>query len=126
MKEGLRMNYTINEIMPKDNRKSFYGKAVVFHFDNGTEALRSYNTIVAVRDAQRNVYRTWDGWSATTGRHIKAFLDMNKNEFAKLPYHCDLYDILSKCGVDDIVGFLKYVCEYDDEDLKPYYYNVAR
>lgn len=126
MKEGSRMNYTTNEIMPKDNRKSFCGKAVVFHFDNGTEALRSYNTIVAVRDAKGNVYRTWDGWSVTTGRHIKAFLDMNKNEFTKLSYHCSLHNVLVACGVDDTVGFLKYVCNYDDKDLKPYYYNVVR
>lgn len=107
------MNYTTNEIMPKDNRKSFYGKAVAFHFDNGTDVLRSYNTIVAVRDANGNVYRTWDGWSATTGRHIAAFLGMNKNEFAKLSYHCDFCDVLSKCGVDDIVSFMESVYTFN-------------
>ena len=102
------MNYTTNEIMPNDGHKSFYGKAVVFHFDNGTDVLKSYNTIVAVRNANGNVYRTWDGWSATTGRHIKAFLGMNKNEFTKLSYHCDLYDVLVECGIDDVLDFLNY------------------
>ncbi len=102
------MNYTTNEIMPKDGRKSFYGKAVVFHFDNGTDVLRSYNTIIAVRDAQGNVYRTWDEWSVTTGRHIKAFLDMNKNEFTKLSYHSDLYNVFVKCGIENNLGFLNH------------------
>nr|DAI36213.1 MAG TPA: hypothetical protein [Caudoviricetes sp.] len=107
------MNYTINEIMPKDGRKSFYGKAVVFHFDNGTDVLRSYNTIVAVRDRCGNVYKTWNKWSATTGRHIAAFLGMNKKEFAKLSYHCDLYNVLSKCGVDDIAVFMGRVYTFN-------------
>lgn len=54
-----------------DSRKSFYGKAHVINYENGTMELQSYNTIVS---------RVTDGkvehlgkWSQTTTRHQKEF-----------------------------------------------------
>lgn len=54
-----------------DARKSFYGKANVIDYENGTLELQSYNTIVS---------RCVDGkveelgkWSATTTRHQREF-----------------------------------------------------
>lgn len=54
-----------------DSRKSFYGKAHVINYGNGTMELQSYNTIVS---------RVTDGkvehlgkWSQTTTRHQKEF-----------------------------------------------------
>lgn len=61
------------ELKPIDGRKSFYGKAQVI-FDKGEAFLKSYNTIVCKVDADGVVHRFWDDWSATTGRHISAFV----------------------------------------------------
>lgn len=73
----------IYELIPTDGRKSFYGKAKVIRYPNGDELLLSYDTAIAIKENGK-VHRLWDGWSATTGRHIKAFCGMNKAEFTKL------------------------------------------
>ena len=81
------MNYQFAakyELVPKDSHKSFYGKAVVYVFE-GCEYLHSYGTLIMSRDSGV-LTRHWDGWSATTGRHIKAFCGLNKQEFMSLPY----------------------------------------
>ena len=62
------------ELKPNTSRKSFYGKAEVIERDNGDIELRSYNTIVA-RIRNGNFERLWSGYSATTMRHVNAFLD---------------------------------------------------
>lgn len=72
------------ELSPDDNRKSFYGKATVIIDDNGTETLFSYGIPIISRDINGKLKRIWDGWSATTGRHIKAFCDLNKAQFTNL------------------------------------------
>ena len=72
------------ELMPNNGRKSFYGKAVVIVEDNGTETLYSYNTPIIKRFVSGKMVKLWDGWSATTGRHIKAFCGLNKAGFEKL------------------------------------------
>ena len=67
------MNATITELIPSNGRRSFYGKAKVIHAEDGTDYLRSYETVVAsVKDGE--VRRHWDGRSATTAAHIKSFL----------------------------------------------------
>lgn len=77
---------TIYDLTPTDNRKSFYGKAKVYA-DGNILTLYSYNTPVARLDGiTKKVTRLWDGWSATTGRHIKSFCNMGKAEFMALPY----------------------------------------
>lgn len=73
------------DLQPVDGRKSFYGKAVVQIEDNGTETLYSYNTPIIKRTAAGVLVKLWDGWTATTGRHIKAFCGMGKAEFTVLP-----------------------------------------
>lgn len=75
------MNY---ELIPTDSHKSFYGKAHVID-KNGVKILISYSTPVAKIDEKGQIYRLWDGWSATTGRHIAAFCGLNKREFNALP-----------------------------------------
>lgn len=66
------------------NRKSFYGKAIVVMDDTGNKTLYSYNTLIITRTNSGELVRLWDGWSATTGRHIKAFCGLNKAEFMSL------------------------------------------
>lgn len=76
----------IYELTPIDGRKSFYGKAHVMRLDDGIEVLLSYKTPVMMRKPGGTYVRLWDGWSATTGRHISAFSGMNKAAYFKLPY----------------------------------------
>ena len=63
------------ELMPQyDCRASFYGKARVRVDDDGNKFLISYGTPVCwVDKATGNFHRLWDGWSSTTGRHVKEF-----------------------------------------------------
>lgn len=62
----------ITELRPSDGRKSFYGKALVLTSDNKIQ-LQSYNTIVC--EIENGIFkRLWGGYSATTMRHINAFI----------------------------------------------------
>jgi hypothetical protein len=63
------------ELSPVDGRKSFYGKAKVTERDDGAAVLKSYDTDVCSVDADGTFHRFWSGESATTMRHVKAFLD---------------------------------------------------
>lgn len=83
----LNCEVKIYELTPNDSHKSFYGKARVLEYEDGRKALISYETIVIVMFPDGAVYRTWNGWSATTGRHIRAFCGLNKREYLALPYH---------------------------------------
>ena len=74
----------IYELAPMDGVKSFYGKAKVFIDNNGTETLYSYDTPIISRSTSGELKRLWHGWSATTGRHIKAFCGLNKAAFLAL------------------------------------------
>ena len=72
------------ELTPTDGRKSFYSKAIVVIDNDGTETLYSYNTPVIRRWTEGKLERLWDGWSATTGRHVKAFCGISKKEWDKM------------------------------------------
>lgn len=72
------------ELTPNDGRKSFYGKAVVEIAADGSETLYSYNTPIIKRSSSGDLVKLWDGWTATTGRHIKAFCGLSKAEFLAL------------------------------------------
>lgn len=93
------IDYKKTELMPTDCHKSFNGRAVVYEFKNGTKALRSYNTFVYVLSKGGKAYKTWDGWSATTGRHIASFVGKNKKDYAALEY-CSIEKALEKCKVE--------------------------
>lgn len=74
----------VYELIPADGRKSFYGKATVTIEEDGTETLRSYNTPIIKRTASGDLVKLWDGWTSTTGRHIKAFCGLNKSQYMSL------------------------------------------
>ena len=71
--------------LESQHQRSFYGKAMVLMLADGTRVLRSYRTIVASISPDGAISRHWDGWSATTGRHVKAFCHMNKTDFESIP-----------------------------------------
>lgn len=73
------------ELIPTDGRKSFYGKAQVVIDDAGNETLYSYETAIIKRTKAGELIRLYDGFTATTGRHIKAFCGLNKSQFLSVP-----------------------------------------
>lgn len=61
------------DLYPIDGTVSFYGKARVITCKDGSVYLRSYDTIVGkIKDGR--FHRLWDGYSATTIRHVNAFI----------------------------------------------------
>lgn len=56
------------------DRKSFYHKCRILYTSEGQRYLQSYNTIVCYVDENRKFHRVYPGYSATTMRHINAFL----------------------------------------------------
>ena len=72
------------ELRPVDGRKSFYNKATVTIDDNGTETLYSYGIPIIKRLYTGELVKLWDGWTATTGRHIYAFCGLRKAEYTAL------------------------------------------
>ena len=60
------------ELMP-NNQKSFYGKAVVTEYSENLVVLTFYKTEVA--RIEKGVFvRMWGGYSATTMKHVNAFV----------------------------------------------------
>jgi hypothetical protein len=72
------------DLTTHDSRKSFYGKCHVIQFEDGTERLYSYETAIIDSLPSGELVRIWDGWSATTGRHIMEFCGLNKAAYDKL------------------------------------------
>ena len=78
------------ELAPIDNRKSFYGKAIVTEYSEKLAILTSYETEVA--RIENGVFtRMWGGYSPTTQRHVNAFRSaygletITGTEWKKLP-----------------------------------------
>lgn len=72
-------------------QKSYYRKAQVFE-DDSFLVLRSYDTdVLAIDKVKNKLVRLWNGWSATTAKHINDFLLQNgfgklsKKEWLALP-----------------------------------------
>lgn len=73
------------ELIPTNNRKSFYGKARVVVDNDGVETLMSYGTPIIKRYSDGRLRRVYDDWTHTTGTHILSFCGLNKAEFLALP-----------------------------------------
>ena len=72
------------DLQPNTSQKSFYGKARIEIMKDKTEILWSYETRVLLKTTTGEYIRLWDGWSATTGKHIKAYTGLNKREYFEL------------------------------------------
>ena len=60
--------------LPICDRKSWYGKAKVFETENEI-FLQSYDTFVCYFDKEKKIFeKLWDGYSATSMRHINCFM----------------------------------------------------
>lgn len=71
------------ELHPTNGQKSFGRKAFVLRQNSG-ETLLSYGTPILYRSNDGTLTRLYDGWTATTGRHIKAFCGLDKAGFLAL------------------------------------------
>jgi len=69
---------------PKGSQKSFGGKAIVEEYENGDKVLLSYLTPVLKKTKEGKLIKLWDGYSATTGRHVKAFAGISGNDFKNM------------------------------------------
>ena len=59
------------------DRKSFYGKCEAWRDEEKKSSyVRSYSTIVCVFVEGDGFHRTWGGYSATTMRHVNAFVKL--------------------------------------------------
>lgn len=80
------------DLIPANNRKSFYGKAKVL-IKEDVKYLISYNSLILSLDKNNRIHRHFgEPISNTTCTHIKSFIkselgiDYNKKKFLKLPY----------------------------------------
>ena len=69
---------------PKGSQKSFGGKAIVEEYENGDRILLSYLTPVLKQTKDGKLIRLWDGYSATTGKHVKAFAGITGSYFKRM------------------------------------------
>jgi len=74
-KEGKKMKKYELSPMGNDHAKSFYGKAIIIENESGEKVLQSYETEVCKINNNGKFARLWDGYSATTMRHVNSFLD---------------------------------------------------
>jgi hypothetical protein len=72
-------------LKPKGTQKSFGGKAIVKEYENGDKVLLSYLTPVLKQTKEGKLIRLWDGYSATTGRHVEAFAGITGGYFKSMP-----------------------------------------
>lgn len=58
-------------------QRSYYGKAKI-RFEGASLVLKSYDTDVAeINTKTGDFYRLWNGWSATTAKHVNDFRIQN-------------------------------------------------
>lgn len=79
--------------LPATRQKSYYGKAKIICTEKARYLL-SYETIVCGLTYGGSFMRLWDGWSATTAKHINDFLKftrfglgLTKKEWFALDYY---------------------------------------
>ena len=75
---------TVFELLPTKGQKSFYGKALVYRYEDGTETLYSYDTAIIDRLPNGDLIPRWYDWTVTTGKHIAAFCGLNKKDYFRI------------------------------------------
>lgn len=86
--------YTIKEMgemwyelipLEEQSQTSFYGKARVRINEDASETLYSYDVKIMTKYDDGRIEKHWNHWTATTGKHIKAFSGLNKKQYIELP-----------------------------------------
>lgn len=70
----------------KNEIKYVYGsyKKAYILIEHDSETLFSYDTPIIRKNNDGTLTRLYDGWTATTGRHIKNFCGLNKKQFLEI------------------------------------------
>ena len=105
----------VYELKPRWNHpKSFHGKANVIVTRSGYKLLQSYETIVCVISPKGKVYKTWDGWSATTASHLESFTTEYRGKRDWMEKPCYISGVKSfpciyeeYCGWGNPTGYLE-------------------
>ncbi len=76
----------VYELVPLNGRQSFYGKAKVEVYDDGSEILLSYGTKIMKKfpNGDLAIFKDFKH-SNTTSSHIISYCGLNKDAFYKLP-----------------------------------------
>lgn len=79
------MRVKMYELIPKNGRKSFYGKAKVV-IENDGETLYSYDTPIIKRynDGRLEPLYNGDKYGSTTASHVYSFCGLRKADYVKL------------------------------------------
>jgi hypothetical protein len=116
---------TLQHIKPRDSHKSFYSKARQVSNEAG-ELLISYDTPVAFKFADSgNIIRLWDKWSATTGRHLRAWHGIDKAQWMSMQVHpidalCNTLEHMQAYTICDICGARLHIDEAWSDDAMTY------
>ena len=71
-------------LKPNGTQKSFGGKAIVKEYENGDKILFSYLTPILKQTKEGKLIRLWEGYSATTGRHVESFAGITSKHFKNM------------------------------------------
>jgi len=71
-------------LKPKGTQKSFGGKAIVKEYENGDKILFSYLTPVLKQTKDGKLIKLWEGYSATTGKHVESFAGITGSYFKNM------------------------------------------
>lgn len=76
----------VYNLIPTNGRKSFYGKALVLVYNDGSKVLKSYDTeiIKVCQDGTLIPFAKVSSISKTTSTHLKSFCGLNKADYRKL------------------------------------------
>ena len=103
------MEYEINYLQCINLRyKSFYKKAQIATFKDGTKVLHSYSTDVAYIDNKGTLHRLWNGESATSLRHVDEFT----LQFMNVRSYASGVDGWRKMSVETLSN--EYKCEFTE------------
>lgn len=74
------------ELSPTNGRKSFYGKAMVQEYEDGSKTLFSYATPIITQRKNGELVPHYTGrkYGSTTASHVKAFCGITKDGYRKL------------------------------------------
>lgn len=105
------------EPLPLGRQKEFYGKCSIKQWDNGLKILRSYKTDVAAILPNGDFIRLWGGYSATTLRHVDAFIgrSIGKKEWDAMEVK-SIDEELRRIGFVPVTNYLKMVYQIKDKD----------
>lgn len=83
--EPVRYAYRPGQMIVNSYRLTPGNQNAIVKVDSlGNQILYSYNTPVVMKEPNGKVHRLWDGWTRTTGKHIRKFCGLYKSQLDTL------------------------------------------